>query len=162
GTPLTLVHTRTVYDPLGAAKLTGKQGGLTIGVLGALDEHPLLPAGDATADGGPPGQHAIFDVVRLKQDVGRSSTVGVLTTDREGGVEAGWLGKPNRGLQRWRVSLRGDQLYNHAGFREESYLRPRLELDFARQIVLAVRAQPWVERFAAQVFHGTRLATSLD
>lgn len=82
--PLQLVYTRTIFDPVVATKLTGKSGGTTIGVLGALDDTPLVPRGDA----GPPGaaplaRRAVFDVVRLKQDVGRDATLGFLATDRE-------------------------------------------------------------------------------
>ncbi len=236
--PITLVHTRTIYDPLGAAKITGKQGGTTLGVLGAVDEHPL-------EDGAPLDRSAQVSVARVKQDVGKSSTLGVLATDRElgaahnrvaaldgvvelgkhwswawqaggsdtrdaagsrtgsavysnvgmnrdhadlgleytdfspqfatqvgfvprvdlreGAAEVGWQEKPDgKLLKRWRASVRGDQLYNHAGFREEQFVRPRLELYFARQVSVALRARPWIERFAGQVFHGDKVAGSVE
>ena len=83
-TPLQLVYTRQIFDPLAAAKLTGKIGGTSVGILTALDQTPLLPRGDALPAGGSmPAEDAVFNVVRMKQDVGRSSSIGLLTTDRE-------------------------------------------------------------------------------
>ncbi|MBI5710401.1 MAG: carbohydrate binding family 9 domain-containing protein [Candidatus Eisenbacteria bacterium] len=84
GSPLQLVYTRTIFEPLVAAKLSGKSGGTTIGVLGALDDTPLVPRGDAGPGGAAAlARRAVFDIVRLKQDVGRDATLGFLATGRE-------------------------------------------------------------------------------
>ncbi|MDX1578710.1 MAG: DUF5916 domain-containing protein, partial [Gemmatimonadota bacterium] len=72
--PTRLVHTRQIVDPIGGAKLTGKVGGLNLAYLGALDESP------ATFD--PDAGRALFNLARLRADVGTGSTVGALYTDR--------------------------------------------------------------------------------
>lgn len=80
GSTQRLVHTRSIVDPIGGAKLTGKIGEVGLAYLGALDESPSSVFG---GDG-----RAVFNLVRARQDVGTASTVGLLFTDRtltEGG-----------------------------------------------------------------------------
>lgn len=73
-TPQRLVYTRAVVDPIGGAKLTGKIGSLNVGYFGAVDESPVTfeEAGD----------NALFNVVRLRQDIGTGSTIGAVFADR--------------------------------------------------------------------------------
>ena len=73
-TPQRLVYTRAIVEPIGGAKLTGKVGSFNIGFLGALDQSPLLDSGT--------GENALFNIFRLRRDVGAGSTVGLLYTDR--------------------------------------------------------------------------------
>jgi Domain of unknown function (DUF5916) len=73
-TPRNLVHTRQIADPMGGAKVTGKLGSFNLGYLGALDESPR------TVEGG--DEEAVFNLLRLRRDVGAGSTVGLLYTDR--------------------------------------------------------------------------------
>lgn len=67
--PRQLVYTRSIVDPVAGAKLTGKVGSLNVGYLGALDE------GSAAGD-------VAVNLLRVRRDVGGSSTVGALYTDR--------------------------------------------------------------------------------
>ncbi len=73
-TPQRLVHTRSIIDPIAGAKLTGKIGDVSVGYLGALDESPT------TISGG--DERAVFNLLRVRRDVGAGSTVGLLYTDR--------------------------------------------------------------------------------
>ena len=73
-TPQQLVYTRAIVDPIAGAKLTGKLGAFNVGYLGAVDESPV------TFDEG--SHEALFNLVRLRRDVGSGSTVGALYTDR--------------------------------------------------------------------------------
>ncbi|MFO7894704.1 MAG: DUF5916 domain-containing protein [Longimicrobiales bacterium] len=73
-TPQRLVYTRAVVDPVGGAKLTGKVGAFNVGYMGAVDESPV------TFDRG--DEAALFNLFRLRRDVGSGSNVGVLYTDR--------------------------------------------------------------------------------
>ncbi len=66
-----LVYTRTVANPIAGAKLTGKVGGVSLGYLGAVDE-----AFDAS------DPNTVVNLLRIRGDVGRSSTVGAVYTDR--------------------------------------------------------------------------------
>jgi hypothetical protein len=71
-TPNQLVYTRQIVDPAAGAKVTGKFGGLGVAYLTAVDD---TPAG-----------HALFNVARVRRDLGTSSVAGVTFTDREEGV----------------------------------------------------------------------------
>lgn len=70
-TPGRLIYTRQIVDPIAGAKVTGKMGGVTIAHLTALDENL-----DAA------GRDALFNVTRLRRDVGAHSVVGLTFTDR--------------------------------------------------------------------------------
>ncbi|HKQ57747.1 MAG TPA: DUF5916 domain-containing protein [Candidatus Eisenbacteria bacterium] len=68
-TPIEAVYTRRIADPLYGVKLTGKQGGTSIGVLQARDRSA--------------GTDADFQIVRVRQDVFENSTIGILAGSRE-------------------------------------------------------------------------------
>lgn len=79
-TPLNLVFTRRVVDPLYGARLTGKVGPWAIGTFLANDRAP----GKSVIDTDPlSGNNAYFGVFRLNREVGKSSSVGMIYTDRE-------------------------------------------------------------------------------
>lgn len=75
-TPNSLVYTRRIVEPIGAAKLTGKLGGTDVAVLAAVDADEPLRAGTAR-----PG----VGIVRLTQAIGAQSTAGLVYTDRTEG-----------------------------------------------------------------------------
>ena len=78
--PITFLHTRTIVDPRFGAKLTGKVGQTTVGVLVADDEAPGKrddPTDPAF------GQTAQFLIGRVRYDLYGESHVGALVTDRE-------------------------------------------------------------------------------
>jgi len=75
-----VVHTRTIQDPVGGLKLTGKLGRQdTIAAIYALDEMP-----QATVDEGGP-RHAQSAIVRYKRALSQDSYVGGFYTGREQG-----------------------------------------------------------------------------
>jgi hypothetical protein len=86
-TELQPVHTRAIVDPDIALKLTGKRGRNTFGVLLASDNAPgnfseedradtvNLPAIQRFLD-----KNAFIGVIRLKRDVGKESSLGMLAT----------------------------------------------------------------------------------
>ena len=73
-TPRNLVHTRQIADPSAGARVTGKFGSFNIGYLGAVDEAPKTLFGGDNA--------AVFNLLRVRRDVGSGSTIGFLYTDR--------------------------------------------------------------------------------
>ncbi len=86
-TPSQVVHTRAIVDPDVAVKLTGKRGRNTFGLLLASDNAPGNFSAEERAD--PlilPGIRRFLDknayvaVLRLKRDVGRESSLGILAT----------------------------------------------------------------------------------
>ena len=78
--PVNLVHTRTIVDPRYGAKLTGKAGDTTIGVMYANDEAPGY-ADDVVERGA--GQSARTFVGRMRYDLYAESYVGAIVTSRE-------------------------------------------------------------------------------
>jgi len=72
--PNTLVYTRTIVQPDGAAKITGKLGRADVAVLSALDQRP---------PGVSSGQPRV-DIVRLRQSFGEQSQAGALYSERVG------------------------------------------------------------------------------
>ena len=78
--PVRIVHTRTIIDPRYGAKLTGKAGKTTLGVMYANDEAPGY-AEDAVA--GAAGQTAQTFVGRVRYDLYSESYIGATFTDRE-------------------------------------------------------------------------------
>ncbi len=77
-----LVHTRTIVDPRQGAKLTGKVGNTTVGVLVANDEAPGQVEG---VDPSLQGRTAQVAVARARYDLYAESYLGVIATDREFG-----------------------------------------------------------------------------
>ncbi len=71
GMPKQLVYTRSIQNPVGGAKLTGKVGSFQMGYIGAVDE-------GFDAD----GPNTLVNLFRLRKDVGGSSTLGAVYTDR--------------------------------------------------------------------------------
>lgn len=68
--PNRLVHTRRIVDPVAGAKVTGKVGQWGVAYMSALD------------DQGAGRDDALVNVMRVRRDVGSSSTIGVVATDR--------------------------------------------------------------------------------
>lgn len=72
-TPDRLIYTRQIGAPLAGVKLTGKQGGTAIAYLGAVDDKRLS---DSRNDA------PVFNLLRIRRDIGTSSTLGIVHTDR--------------------------------------------------------------------------------
>lgn len=76
-TPGQLIYTRRILNPVAAGKVTGKVGGRTdVGLLSAVDEV-------TEADGRL--HHPVFNLLRVRRDVGAQSTAGLVYTDRTEG-----------------------------------------------------------------------------
>jgi len=71
-TPNRLIYTRRINAPLAGAKLTGKVGGTNVAYLAAVDDDRFSPTGAVP----------IYNVLRLRRDLGASSTLGMAYTDR--------------------------------------------------------------------------------
>ncbi|HYH85418.1 MAG TPA: DUF5916 domain-containing protein [Pyrinomonadaceae bacterium] len=99
-TQIAAVHTRTIIDPDIAAKLTGKRGRNTYGLLIASDNAPgdftfeqrydperLPVAGERII-----GKNATIGVLRLKRDIGKENSIGFLATARNFVNSSNYLG----------------------------------------------------------------------
>jgi len=76
--PNGLIYTRRIVSPEGALKLAGKLGGLNVGVLSAVDGGASAPG---TLD------NPIYNLMRLRRDVGPGSNIGMVYTDRMQGSD---------------------------------------------------------------------------
>lgn len=73
--PNRLIYTRRVAQPLGGAKLTGKIGATNVAYLAAVDDRSQSFSGG----------HPIYNLLRVRRDLGASSTAGLVYTDRVDG-----------------------------------------------------------------------------
>jgi hypothetical protein len=71
--PNSLIYTRRIVSPKAAAKLSGKVGAFNIGALTAVDDAATAPQGTG---------NPLFNILRLRRDVGPQSNVGMVYTDR--------------------------------------------------------------------------------
>jgi hypothetical protein len=72
-TPTQLIYTRSIVNPLAAAKVAGKVGATTVAALTAVDNAgPSIAEADA----------ALTNAFRLKRDLGGLNSVGLVYTDR--------------------------------------------------------------------------------
>ncbi|MEZ5293868.1 MAG: DUF5916 domain-containing protein [Vicinamibacterales bacterium] len=76
-TPNNLIYTRRVVAPLAAAKVTGRLTPSTsVAYLSAVDDPSVSASGR---------DHPVFNVLRAQRDVGTSSKIGLVYTDRVDG-----------------------------------------------------------------------------
>jgi hypothetical protein len=80
---LDIVYTRRIIDPVGGAKLTGKVGRFTYGLLTALDTNPTESLWEVSNGTGGRDQNALFNIFRMKADVFKESYIGFSLTDKE-------------------------------------------------------------------------------
>ncbi|MGB9906804.1 MAG: DUF5916 domain-containing protein [Candidatus Saccharicenans sp.] len=84
-TPINAVFTRTVADPAWGVKMTGKMGRTALGFFAAQDEiNNLLLPGSQGSMSLSLDERVYGGVFRLRQDIGKGSTVGLLYTGRAG------------------------------------------------------------------------------
>jgi uncharacterized protein DUF5916 len=105
-TPNALIYTRRISAPVGGAKLTGKVGGTGVAYIGAIDDNNLSATGD----------HPIVNLLRLRRDLGTSSTVGLAYTDRiDGNASNRVIGVDARviWLKRWFTSVQVAGSWTH-------------------------------------------------
>ena len=105
-TPNALIYTRRISAPVGGVKLTGKIGGTGVAYIGAIDDNNLSATGN----------HPIVNLLRLRRDLGTSSTVGLAYTDRiDGNASNRVLGVDARivWLKRWFTSVQVAGSWTH-------------------------------------------------
>jgi hypothetical protein len=73
-TPSTLIYTRSILQPVAAAKLTGTVSGLDIGFLSAVDNSDASETGTV---------NPVFNIVRVRRGFGPNISLGSVLTDRE-------------------------------------------------------------------------------
>jgi hypothetical protein len=74
--PNQLIYTRRIADPLTAAKVTGRRAGTSLAYLTAVDDRGVSFTRD---------ERPLYNLLRVQQDLGRSSRAGLVYTDRVDG-----------------------------------------------------------------------------
>lgn len=97
-TPEALFFSRRIIQPQVGAKLTGKVGEWTVGILAMDDRAPgrMLSRNDADF-----GRRAMVGVARVQRDLGSGSSIGLLATGREFGSTANYVVSADT---RWKVN----------------------------------------------------------
>lgn len=75
-TPNALIYTRRITAPVIGAKFTGKVGGTGVAYVGAVDDSAVTSFSLTSQTDNP-----VFNLLRLRRDLGANSTVGVAYTD---------------------------------------------------------------------------------
>lgn len=78
-----MVYTRRIIDPAGGAKLTGKVGRFTYGLLSAYDTNPTENLLEVHNGGESRDDNALFNIIRIKADVFKESYLGFCLADKE-------------------------------------------------------------------------------
>ena len=79
-TPINLVFTRRIIDPLYGVRLTGKVGPWAVGSLVANDRAP----GKSVLQSDPLyANDAYFGILRVNREIGKNNSIGFIYTDRE-------------------------------------------------------------------------------
>lgn len=78
-----MVYTRRIIDPVAGAKLTGKVGRFTYGLLTALDASPTESLWEVHNGTGHRDDNALFNIFRVKTDVFTESYFGFCLADKE-------------------------------------------------------------------------------
>lgn len=91
--PFTLVHTRSIVDPLIGYKLTGRSGQTAVALLGGIDQHPApstisrdYASGESLpswSEANVEGADAVDHVARIRGDLGGGDSIGMLLSDKE-------------------------------------------------------------------------------
>ena len=71
--PNQLIYTRRVVDPTAAVKFTGKVSGTNLALLSALDARSTSATGD---------DRRVYNLLRVRRDLGGQSTLGAAYTDK--------------------------------------------------------------------------------
>jgi hypothetical protein len=74
--PNQLIYTRRIADPITAAKFTGRRNGTSVAYLSAIDAEAVSFTRD---------ENPMYNILRVQQDLGRSSRAGLVYTDRQDG-----------------------------------------------------------------------------
>ena len=82
--PVETLYSRSIVDPIGGVKVSGKEGPWSVGLLGALDRAPTASVHEL----GAPGFDAVDEaqaantLARVSRDVGEGATVGLTVADK--------------------------------------------------------------------------------
>jgi len=108
---ISAVYTRSINDPAGAVKLTGRQGRTSIGYIGGRDEHtPVILPFEERSDFLLAGR-SYSNILRIKQTFQEDSFLGMLATDQRlsGGGSGTLLGGDSsyRFKKNYRIEAQG-------------------------------------------------------
>lgn len=82
-TPINVIYTRRIIDPLWGGRITGKTGKLSLGYISAWDQNPTESLWEIAGTKKTEDKNALFNIFRAKYDLFKESYVGFSLTDKE-------------------------------------------------------------------------------
>ncbi|MBE0460676.1 MAG: carbohydrate binding family 9 domain-containing protein [Candidatus Aminicenantes bacterium] len=82
-TPINIIYTRRIIDPILGGKITGKIGKLSFGFITSLDQNPTESLWEISGPTESVEKSAFFNIFRAKYDLFNESYVGFSLTDKE-------------------------------------------------------------------------------
>ena len=126
-TPNNVIYTRSIANPVAAAKLTGKISGTEVGFLSAVDDEALSETGL---------DNPVFNILRIKRNLGDESTVGIAYTDRvEGSDYNRVIGVDSRIILGGRPSLNLSYTWLYETFMNGSSVDDAVRFTYANNFV---------------------------
>jgi hypothetical protein len=149
-TPVAQVYTRSINSPVGAGKMVGRQGRVSVGYIGAVDERTpiLVPLEERTLFVG--AGRSISNILRAEAAVGDGSRVGLLLTDRryDGGGSGSSVGADARIRLNGQWQIRAQIVASHTAEPDTGALDDR-DLTFGdRQNSVALDGESFAGRAA--------------
>ncbi|NIM12684.1 MAG: hypothetical protein GTO45_11265 [Candidatus Aminicenantes bacterium] len=125
-TPFRVVYTRTLADPDLGIKLTGKEGRHAIGFFTVRDSitNLLFPGSQGSRRTSLPID-TMGSVLRYRFDLGKSSTAGLLVTDREGNDYSNRLGGVDADI---RITPKDRLIFQFLG--SQTHYSPDVSMDY--------------------------------
>jgi hypothetical protein len=154
-TTASVVYTRSINDPLAAAKITGKVGKYTVGYIFGWDEaSPFVVPFEDWSEAALGGR-SVSNVLRLKRDILTDSNVGLIVTDRrlsDGSNFVFGLDENVRFMENYRMTTQ--VLYSHTKEPND----PALSSDFTDT---TFGGKNYTSTFDGEAFPGYGILTSL-
>jgi len=109
------VYTRSINDPIGAGKVTGRKGSSSIAFLSARDDHSVIILPFEENSSFVENGKSFSNIVRARHDLGNQSHVGLIGTDRrfEGGGSGSLFGLDSQVRFGQSLALRMHALATH-------------------------------------------------
>jgi uncharacterized protein DUF5916 len=158
--PATFIQTRTIVDPQYAAKLTGKVGKATVGLLMANDEAPgrLVESPDDPTY----GKVANIVIGRARWDFAPQQWVGGIYSDREflTGVTLSYKWWPESWIVNWGPEYMTRRVYDFDNVLQNADQSAKFSIQFARNMSVTTTVSHNMERYREVDFVKDRILVS--
>ena len=109
-----ILYSRTINNPLGAARVMGKSGAFSFGYLAASERNtPFIVPGEENSDFVSTNLESFSNIARARYDFGNETFVGGMITTRNTSTAHNYVGGIDWGYRFWEnYSIRGEMFYS--------------------------------------------------